>query len=102
MNINDSIKKIGGLPVGKTQVRQDKTNEKPNVGTAATSSVQTSALSSQMQALQGQLADTSVFDAKKVEEIKLAIADGQLKVSAEKVADELLATVRDLLQPPKN
>lgn len=102
MNIDDSIKKTGGLPVGKTQVRQDKTSEKSNVGTAAASTVQTSTLSSQMQALQGKLAETSTFDAKKVEAIKLAIANGEFKVNAEKVADELLATVRELLQPPKN
>lgn len=102
MNIDDSIKKTGGVPTGKTQLRPDKASEKPSVGTAAPSTVQTSALSSQMQTLQSQLAETSAFDAKKVEAIKLAIANGEFRVNSEKVADELLATVKELLQPPKN
>jgi negative regulator of flagellin synthesis FlgM len=42
-----------------------------------------------------------VFDTKKVERIKLAIADGQFNVNSEKVADGLLETVRDLLHSRK-
>jgi negative regulator of flagellin synthesis FlgM len=41
-----------------------------------------------------------VFDAAKVGEIKSAIASGQFRVDSEKVADGLLATVKDLLTNP--
>ena len=43
----------------------------------------------------------AVFDTKKVERLKLAIADGQFQVDAEKVADGLLESTRDLLQSRK-
>jgi negative regulator of flagellin synthesis FlgM len=37
------------------------------------------------------------FDAKKVAEVKAAIAEGRFKVNAEAVADKLMASVADLL-----
>ena len=45
--------------------------------------------------------NNQVFDTKKVERIKAAIADGQFHVNSEKVADGLLETVRDLLHSRK-
>lgn len=48
------------------------------------------------------MAASNVFDANKVEAIKLAIADGKFQVNPEKVADGLLATVKNLLQARRN
>jgi negative regulator of flagellin synthesis FlgM len=68
---------------------------------ASSSSVSSSvsvSLSPQMQSVLEQSADTSVFDAGKVEAIKSAIASGQFSIDPEKVADGLLSATRDFLQ----
>lgn len=94
MKIDDSIKKAAGLPVGQPQVRPEKTADKA-VATAAP--VASAMLSSQLQAMSTKIASTSAFDSAKVEEIKAAIANGTFTVNPEKVADELLDTVTDLI-----
>lgn len=106
MKIDDGVKKSGGLPVGPAQTRTGKgadTSAKVSVGvgkpnTATTDSVH---ISSQLQALEGQVASNSAFDVKKVAEIKAAIAGGRFQVDAEKVANGLLDTVKDLIHTRK-
>ncbi|MES2934958.1 MAG: flagellar biosynthesis anti-sigma factor FlgM [Pseudomonadota bacterium] len=96
MKIVDTIKPATTQPLGQTQTSAAKNTEK----TAPTAVVSDSVhLSSQQQV--GQLASGGVFDTRKVEKIKLAIADGQFQVNSEKVADGLLETVRDLLHARK-
>jgi negative regulator of flagellin synthesis FlgM len=98
MKIDDSIKKTGGLSVNTPAPRAGKTAEKPAVDGKAGDSVH---ISSQLQSIAGQLASGSVFDAEKVEEIKAAIANGTFQVNAEKVAEGLIDTVKDLIHPRK-
>lgn len=68
-----------------------------NAGSDA--SVSTSALSSEMRALQAGLAKTGSadIDVAKVAAIKQAIADGTLTIDASKIADGVIQTARDLL-----
>ncbi|MFC6521283.1 flagellar biosynthesis anti-sigma factor FlgM [Undibacterium arcticum] len=87
------------MPIGPAQSAPSKATEKTNAGATQASSVK---LSSQVQSLGGQASSGAVFDAKKVDEIKLAISDGQFQVNSEKVADGLLQTVKDLLHPAKS
>lgn len=108
MKINDSKKSIS-LPLGQTPAsagnKAEKT-EKAGAGAAPTPAAgalkSSSTSSAQLQSLQGAIASSEVFDAGKVEAIKSAIADGKFKVNAEKVADGLLTTVKNLLQARKN
>lgn len=102
MKINDTVSSNAGIPATTTPAAGSSSARAADKAVAqpvplATDSVK---LSSQGQALAGTsaaAANTAVFDSKKVERIKSAIADGQFKVNSDKVADGLLETVRDLL-----
>ena len=99
MKIDDSVKKTSSLGVGATQTRATgKSAEKAGVSKPSSDNVH---LSTQLQALDGLVANSSVFDANKVEEIKAAIADGRFQVNAERVADGLMDTVKDLIHTRK-
>ncbi len=98
MKIDDSVKKAAGLGVGSTQTRASKGADKAGAGKTTSDSVH---VSSQLQALTGQVAGSSVFDSNKVEEIKAAIATGQFQVNPEKIADGLMDTVKDLIHARK-
>ena len=100
MKIDDSMKKAAGLPASPLQTRPGKGADKAAAAgpaAAAPAAAASVTLSSQLQALSAQIANASVFDNTKVEEIKAAIAGGHFKVDPEKVANGLLETVSDLI-----
>lgn len=100
MKINDTLKGNTPLPDAKAPAAGTKGAEKAS--TAVPASTDNVRLSSQGQAMAAAVGGSNAaFDAKKVERIKLAIADGQFNVNSEKVADGLLETVRDLLHSRK-
>lgn len=100
MKIDDSLKKTAGLGVSTTQTRAGKGADKAGAVGQAPAESGTVHLSSKLESL-AQLGGNSVFDAKKVEEIKAAIAEGRFQVDAEKVANGLLDTVNDLIRTRK-
>lgn len=101
MKINDTLAGNQGLPTVNTPATAKGTDKAAStaITQAPTDSVR---ISSQGQAMAGAVGGgNTVFDTKKVERIKMAIADGQFQVNSEKVADGLLETVRDLLHSRK-
>jgi negative regulator of flagellin synthesis FlgM len=94
VKINDTLKGAQAQQLTNTTAANAKQAEKA-AATAAPAATDSVRLSSQ--AASGTSSSSQVFDAKKVERIKLAIADGQFQVNSERIADGLLDTVRDLL-----
>ena len=74
---------------------------KPNPPPAATQPAKTSvslgSVAAQLQSMESSMANTPVFNAAKVAEIKQAISEGRFQVNPEAVAGRLLDTVRDLI-----
>jgi len=81
-------------PAGSRAVGSGK-SEPASTGEGA--SIHISELSTQLQALEASLAAGNEFDAGKVEQIKAAIRDGTLSISAPIVADRMLAVVKEML-----
>jgi negative regulator of flagellin synthesis FlgM len=106
MKVNDSIKNTTGLSVdkpssGKLGAATNKNAQASQVDVKSAESVTLSPLSVQLKSLEEKVAASKVFDAEKVEAIKSAIASGQFKVDSEKVADGLIASVKDFLSTQK-
>jgi negative regulator of flagellin synthesis FlgM len=100
MKINNSIGSTGA-PVPKETATRPTANGGASAGAPAnsgSSEVQLSALSSQLQSAQTNLASVPVVNQAQVNEIKQAISEGRFKVNPEVVADRLIDTVRELIR----
>jgi negative regulator of flagellin synthesis FlgM len=97
MKIDNSVKGLTS-PVGGNEARQraDKaTTAGQSAESGASAQVKISALSSL--GVDSVLANAPVTNPEKIAEIKQAIADGRFTVNADKIADGLLDSVRQLL-----
>ena len=103
MKIDPSVKPVGNLNTGEAKTKPIGANGAPPSAAPGGDSVQLSSLSAGMQRAESVINATPVVNEVKVDEIKQAIAEGRCKVDAEKVADGLIESVRQLLaaQPQK-
>lgn len=73
----------------------------PVAPSPARDKVDITSVSVQLAQLEKVLAEVGVVDATRIEAIKLAIAEGRLRIDSDVVADRLLATVREYLLSQK-
>ncbi len=98
MKIDPNIGKITGNLAGLSSARTAKPASARAIEPTPTGGNNTQVrVSGELQALEAQISSDS-FDAKKVQAIKTAIAEGRFEVNVGKVADGLLGTVRDLVE----
>jgi len=83
--------RTGTSTSGLTSPDADKANAASTVPTATPDGSATVKLSGGMDSLKTGLGGDETFDAKRVEKLKAAIADGTFKVNAEIVADRLIS-----------
>lgn len=102
MSIDTSVKSLGGLPNSELRTRSVKGQPAPSAVTGGARVEKLSSLTSCLQELQSLAASTPVVDAARVAEIKQAISEGRFQVNAEKVADSLIDSVRQLLNKQTN
>ena len=101
MKIENSVKTTPGAPISKELLPPSRSGQRagdiagPNDPNGPADNVQ---LSVQLQSIEKNLANSEVFDAARVAEIKQAISEGRFVVNPDKVADRLVETVRELIQ----
>lgn len=92
MKINSANPSIGGTQ--DAGYARSPTAAQPRPGAASTERVDISSLSARLQEVG---AGEAPVNAARVAEIKQAIAEGRFQINPERIADGLLASVRDML-----
>ena len=101
MKIDGSIKSVTSNAVQQEPGRPGKEPAADVAAAPVSTNVKLSSLSSQLQMIEKSFADTPVVDAARVAELKQAISDGHFKVNADKVADKLIDTVKEMIRAHK-
>lgn len=94
MKIEGTYKSPGAPPTAETRTR-------PTTNTAVASApdakVELSSLSSSLNKAEAAIAATPEIDRRRVDEIRQAISEGRFKVDANRIADGLIESVREML-----
>lgn len=92
---NNNIKALVGSQTGDSRTRAAANS--PQQPEGASGNVQFSSLSASLSKAETIMSSTPVVDRARVEEIRQAISEGRFKVDAERIADGLLTSVRQML-----
>lgn len=94
MKIDGTLKPASPAPAGEARAR-------PRSGTSSGSvdegKVELSSLSSSLNKAEAAMASTPTIDRSRVDEIRQAISEGRFKIDANRIADGLIESVRQML-----
>lgn len=93
MKIESTGKPLGTAPAGDARPKPAANAPRPEGG----EKVELSSLSTSLQKAEAAMANTAVVDSSRVAEIKLAISEGRFKIDANRIADGLISSVREML-----
>jgi len=99
MKIDQLVANIPSAKVGSGTAKSAKAVDSTSDVTSTSDDVQ---ISDEAKSIASSSSSSAVFDAKKVADIKAAIASGKFQVNSEMVADGLIASVKDLIQSRQN
>jgi negative regulator of flagellin synthesis FlgM len=95
VKIDSSVKSVAPKPAGGAS--KPATGTKSNASAAAGPQVELSSVATHLQQA-GQVGATSdTFNTERVAEIRQAIAEGRFQINADRIADGLINSVRDML-----
>ncbi len=99
MKIDNSVNPLGGQPSTR---RNGAAKASPETSSSSASSAETSGLalsplSARLQEVSAGMANTPAVDTARVAQIKQAISEGRFQVDSGKIADGLIASVRQML-----
>lgn len=95
MKIDSGVKSVGTAVAAKRPATASNAPRQAEAGSAAR--VDISSLSARLQVIGAEMTAEAPVDAARVTEIKQAIAEGRFSVNPERIADGLLASVREML-----
>ena len=91
----------GITPLTNTSTSQAPARAQPPMSAPGQDNVSISGKSAQLQALEASIKDAPEFDLDKIEAIRQAISDGNFSISSGRVAEKMMASVRELIVQPK-
>lgn len=97
MKIESSLKSVGGPPSSESRPRPANSTAQP--AAAPAEKVEISSVSASLARAETAMAKSPVVDRARVDEIRQAIAEGRFKVDADRIADGLIESVRQMLGP---
>ncbi len=99
MKIEPSLPQVTLSPSVENRTSQHQTGK--NVSTEQATAVSLSQQSAQLKELETQLAAIPVVDRARVDNIKQAISSGQYSINTENISDQLLNSVKEMLNVAK-